>query len=115
MMAIKVNDAGVEFAEQLLEDGKYRINTVWREAQPSDTKLQGYFEQHGPDEYARWFLGVNPDETDPKTRYTFPIGDFKSVHRSALNIAKQRAEGQYADIADAADELISFFDRISAC
>lgn len=115
-MTVKVNDAGVEFAEQLLEDGNYRINTVWREAQPSDTKAQGYFEQHGADEYARWFLGVNPDESDPKARYVLPIGDFKSVHRSALNIAKQRAEKeQNVAIQDAADELIAFFDRISAC
>ncbi len=116
-MAIKVNPAGVEFAEQRIGEGDYRISTVWRQAQPSPTAAARFLDENGIDEYARWHLAVETDE--PRTspaHYTFPIGDFRSVHRSGLIAAQQdAAKHGYEDVEEAANELIFFFDRISAC
>ena len=116
-MALQLNQVAFKNAEALIEEGKYRINTVWREAQPSDNEASQYFEKVGADDYAKWFLAVDTNAPEgAKDRYKLPVGDFKSVHRSGLLAAKDRAEQNKAgDVSEAVDELIFLFDRISAC
>ncbi|MFO7320599.1 MAG: hypothetical protein DIU68_002625 [Chloroflexota bacterium] len=116
-MTLRLNREAVAFAEQMIGDGNYRINTIWREAQPSPQAVETFVRQHGLDGLRRWYLAEDPDAPeDAPERYQFPIGDFKSVHRSGLIAARDRAASQQQDsIAEAADELLFFFDRISAC
>jgi hypothetical protein len=116
-MALKLNDAAFKHAEALIEEGKYRINTVWREAQPSENEEKRFLDQHGWEDYGKWFLAVDNDAAEGSlARYKLPVGDFKSVHRSGLLAAKARADKNSAgDVSEAVDELIFLFDRISAC
>ena len=115
-MALELNAAGVVFAEKMIEDGNYRINTMWRESQPSE-RTQADLLARGWDEASKWYLAIDPDA--PQGRQAslhYPVGDFKNVHRSGLIAARDAAREQGDDdIADAAEELLFLFDRISAC
>ena len=116
-MAVNLNPAAVTLAEQLLEGGDYRINSVWREARPSEAATDDYLDRKGYDSLAQWYLGVDSEaEPGSKESLRFPIGDFKSVHRSGILAARDEANKMGAGaIAEAADELIFYFDRITAC
>lgn len=116
-MTVKLNRAGLEHAKQLLDERSYIINTQWGRTQPGEKEERAYLEQHGEDEYAKWFLAVDPDEQPgSRERYKFPYGDFRKVHHSGLVAAKQRAaQNDYDEIVQAADELLDIFDRMNAC
>jgi hypothetical protein len=115
LMPIQVNQEAVEKAKQLIDEGKFRINTPWRDVQPSPIALNRYLSQHGENAYSQWFLAIDPDAAEAE-RYTLPFGDFNSVHRSGVMAAKQRAEQHHApDVEAAADELLDLFDRLNAC
>ena len=116
-MAIQINRKAVDQARNLIEDGQYRVNTQWSQNQPSNHAENEYLDQHGEAEYARWFLAEDTDEeAGTKARYKFPYGDFKSVHHSGLQAAKQRAaQHNYSDLEQAVDELLDVFDRMNAC
>ena len=94
---MKLNERAYEYAQQLIADRKVVLDTRddWSEHQPSTREENQFIEEHGIDEYARWFLGINEDQpTDNKGRYRFPYGDFSKVHRCAVLSAESRA-GQY--------------------
>lgn len=114
---MQVNYEAIENAKRLIDEGKFRINTPWREVQPSEVAQNRYLDQHGWDAYSQWFLAVDTSAPqDSKDRYKFPVGDFNAVHRSGLVAAKQRAaQNQDADLEAAADELLDIFDRLNAC
>ena len=116
-MSLRVNPEAVAFAEEKIGDGHYRISTLWREAQPSEQAKAQFLADHGYEEYARWFLAEDTAQPEGSpARLQLPIGDFKSVHRNGLVAARDRAnKEQLDDVAEAADELLFFFDRISAC
>lgn len=64
----------------------------WSEHQPSAAEENEFIEQHGWTEYGRWHLGVDDDaDEQTKSRYKFPYGDFKKVHRCAILAAESRA------------------------
>lgn len=114
---MQLNPAALEKAKALIDEGKFRINTPWREVQPSPTAEDKYLAMHGWDAYAQWYLAVNPQAAEgTKERYLFPVGDFNAVHRSGIVAAKSRAEKeQNADLAAAAEEILDLFDRLNAC
>lgn len=115
-MALELNPVAYAFAEKMIEDGHYRISTMWRESSPSDKKRAALLAQ-GWDDASKWYLGVDPAAPEgTQERLRYPVGDFKSVHRSGLIAARDAAlkDGDTA-ISDAADELLFLFDRISAC
>lgn len=116
-MTLRLNSDAVAFAERMIGEGDYRINTVWREAQPSAQAARAFAREHGPDACRQWYLAEDTDcPPGAPERYQLPIGDFKSVHRSGLIAARDSAaKQQQHEIEDAADELLFFFDRISAC
>jgi hypothetical protein len=116
-MRLKVNQKAVEKAKQLIDEGKFRINTPWREIQPSDVAELKYLTQYGLDEYGQWYLALDSDVIgDSKDRYRLPFGDFNAVHRSGVIVARQRAAENHAlDIETAADEILDLFDRLNAC
>jgi hypothetical protein len=108
---IKLNENAFAFAEQLIKEGHFVADSkgAWWEHRPS-TKIENEFIRlYGFGEYAKWHLGIDdryPENT--KSRYKFPYGDFKNIHRCALLAAKARA-GQYGyiEIENAAAELES--------
>jgi hypothetical protein len=112
-----LNPAAVKLAEHLIEEGDYRINSVWREARPSDASQEDFLDRNGFDLLSQWYLGVDTSaEPGTKASLKFPIGDYKNVHRSAIAAARGEADRAGAGaVAEAADELIFYFDRITAC
>lgn len=114
-MANKINAEAIENAKQLILDGKYRINTVWKNAQPSETEVENFAKRAGWDEVSKWFLVVDEDKKLPADSH-FAVGDFKSVHRSGLQSIKRKAEkDQQPEVVDAATELIDLIDHFNAC
>jgi hypothetical protein len=59
--------------------------------------------------FARWHLAYDTEASEEtKSRYKFPFGDFRKLHRSALVAAKQRAGSEdYNDVQSAADGLLA--------
>jgi hypothetical protein len=114
---MKLNPVAVEKAKQLLDDGKFRISTPWREVRPSSEVEDRYLNQHGTQEYAEWYLAIDPAApAGSRARYQYPIGDFNAVHRSGLVAAKElAAKYQQQEIEAAADDLLFLFDRLTAC
>ena len=112
-MATKVNRDAVNHARKLIEDGDYVVDTDWSERQPSSDDENRFLEQHGWDEYSKWYLAEDTSEDkDNKGRYKFPYGDFKKVHRSGVIAAKQRAaQNDYSDVEKAADDLLELIDQ----
>jgi hypothetical protein len=54
-------------------------------------------------------------DADNKSRYKFPYGDFKNVHRCAVLAAESRASKyEYSDIALAAGHLRKLLDALLA-
>ena len=85
----------------------------WSEAQPTSDQENKFIDKEGWDAFGQWHLAYDPDESkDTKQRYGFPYGDFKKVHRSALNAVQQRAgQYDYNKIGKAGDELVSLIDK----
>lgn len=112
-----LNTEAVEAARERIEDGSYRISTPWARVQPTPEAAARYAHEAGLAAYSRWYLAVDPTRpVDDPARYGLLVGDFKSVHRSALAAAQNQAikDGQ-AEIAAAADDLLFIFDRLTAC
>src|SRR3954466_5073222 len=108
-MAVRLNESAFEHAKQLIGDGKFVFDDRddWSEHQPSAEEENRFLEEHGWDEYGKWYLGMD-DQEDPDTKghYKFPYGDFEKVHRCGLLSAESRA-GQYNhdEVKKAAAEL----------
>lgn len=114
-MAVKVNQDAMDHARNLIKDGSVAEDSrdEWSEHAPSTDDENGFIDQNGMDAFGKWHLGVDQDaDQGNKGAYSFPYGDFKSVHRGAVIAAKVRA-GQYdhADIESAADELLQLIDE----
>ncbi len=78
-MAVKLNERAYDFAKNLVRDGKYVIDgrDDWSEHQPSTKQQNEFIKQHGIDEYARWYLGIDTElDADRKGRYKFPVRRF---------------------------------------
>lgn len=113
-MSITLNTEAVAFAKRLIQDGKIKNDQGhWGQHNPDSAAENTYLKQHEMAEYANWHLGLDKSAgADTKGRYKFPFGDFKTVHRDGLIAAKERAAQQgYADIEQAADELLSLLER----
>ncbi|MGZ4415465.1 MAG: hypothetical protein ACXVRZ_13985 [Gaiellaceae bacterium] len=115
-MAVKLNRVAFEYARRLIEDGRavYDERDDWSEHQPSADDENRFIEQHGFEEYARWHLGVDPEEKEEtKARYKFPYGDFEKVHRCALLAAESRAgQYKYAEIELAVAHLHGMLEAV---
>jgi hypothetical protein len=114
-MNLKANPSGVAHAKQLIDEGKWALNTQWSANQPSLEAQQNYLTRHGEEALSQWFLAVDTAANGGST-YQFPIGDFRKVHRSGVVAARRYAEqNQLGDLVEAADEILDLFDRINAC
>ena len=108
----RVNKAGVENAEKLIDAGRYDDATEWSDAAPSTEQANEVIEKDGYDGFGAWHLAVDPDASEEtKRRYAFPYGDFAKVNRAALIHAKQRAsQNDHDAIEKAADRLLQRLD-----
>ena len=111
-MATKANPAAVKKARELITARQYVLDSTWGDENPGADEENAYLERHSYAEYGEWHLGVDEDAgEETKERYNFPYGDFRRVHRSGLVAAKQRAaQFGYADVEEAADELLARLD-----
>jgi hypothetical protein len=109
----EVNQAAVQQARKLIDDGQFDDTTEWSDAAPSTEEANRAIERHGWDGFAAWHLAVDPEASEEtKRRYAFPYGDFAKVNRAALIHAKQRAsQNDHDEIERAADELLGRLDR----
>ena len=110
---MRLNQGAFEQAKSLIRAGKVNKDSDWSEAQPSPTEENDLLESEGWESYTTWFLGIDPEASEQtKERYSFPFGDFDTVHRSALIAAKQRAgQYDYQEIQEAVDQLIVQIDK----
>ncbi len=107
-MAVTLNQKGVDFARQMIQQERFNSEGDWASNQPSPADGDTYLADHNWDEYSKWFLGIDPDaNSDTKEHYEFPVGNFKQIFRSGVIAAEQRA-GQFhhEDIKAAAKELL---------
>jgi hypothetical protein len=115
-MAVRLNDSGYRHARQLIDEGRYVLDDrdEWSEHQPSAALQNAFLEQHGFDQYKRWFLGIDDEvPEDRKGRYKFPYGDFEKVHRCGVLSAESRAgQRKYIDIENAAAHLHGMLDAL---
>lgn len=114
-MPVTLNQRAFEHAKQLVERGRYVVDErdAWSEHQPTAQQENDYISEHGFDEYAKWYLGINLEHReDTKGRYEFPYGDFANVHRCGVLTVESRA-GQYKhyDIEAAAAALLETIDK----
>jgi hypothetical protein len=107
--SIKLNETAFAFAEQLIKEGHVIGDRkgAWSEDRPSTDEENEFIRVHGFDEYAKWHLGIDdryPENT--KSRYKFPYGDFRNIHRCGVIAAKARARQYgYSEIENAAAAL----------
>jgi hypothetical protein len=117
-MAVKLNERAFQHAKSLITDGRfvYDDRDAWSEHQPSAADENRFIDQHGFDEYARWYLGVDDEAgEDTKSHYKFPYGDFEKVHRCGLLAAESRAgQRKYYDIELAVAHLHGMLDALHA-
>ena len=107
-MAIHLNQEAVEHAQNLIKGRQYERESGWSEAQPSAEVENNFIDENGWEAFAKWHLAYDTEASEEtKSRYKFPFGDFRKLHRSALVAAKQRAGSEdYDDVQSAADGLL---------
>ena len=112
--AIRLNPAALEFAQQLIREGRVVLDGkgAWTGHRPSPREENEFIRLHGLGQYAKWHLGIDERHAmNSKARYKFPYGDFDSVHRCGLLAAKSRArEYRHADIENAAVDLLEMIN-----
>ena len=113
-MALVVYPAGVEFAKQLIAEGRVsNISGDWHNINPGTDAQDAFIEEYGIQQWGLWHLAYHPeDDPDTKEAYEFPYGDYKTVCREGLVAAESRArQYHYEDIRLAAVELIRLADE----
>ncbi|MDX6648566.1 MAG: hypothetical protein QOJ97_517 [Solirubrobacteraceae bacterium] len=117
-MAVKLSQASYDHAKRLVGEGRVVLDERddWSEHQPSAQQENEYLEEHGIREYARWYLGVDDEQTEgSKGRHKYPYGDFRDVHRCGVLAAESRAAQQgHDDIAKAAAHLHGMLEGVGA-
>jgi hypothetical protein len=107
-MAVLLNQEAVEHTQNLIKGRQYERNSDCSEAQPSAEKENKFIDENGWKAFAKWHLAYDTEASEEtKSRYKFPFGDFRKLHRSALIAAKQRAGSEdYSDVQNATDRLL---------
>ncbi len=114
-MAIKLNDAALRHARQLIKDSRIARDARddWSEHAPDADQENSFIDKHGYQEYGIWHLGEDGDKTpETKGRYSFPFGDFRRLHRCAILAVESRAaQNDHVEIAKAAKSLLEELDQ----
>ena len=113
-MTVKLNSTALTHARDLVKKGAVVRDERddWSEHAPSASDENAFLDGHPVGEFAKWYLGIDTDKTEgTKGRYSFPFGDFESVHRCGVLAAESRAaQNDHDDIATAAKNLLSLID-----
>ena len=112
-MAIELNKPALEHVRRLVREGKVVRDERddWSEAAPSAADENRFIDENGWTEYSHWHLGIDKSENrETKGAYSFPVGDFRNVHRSGVISGESRA-GQY-DHEEIRDELRKLLELI---
>lgn len=114
-MAIELNEPALRHARALVRDGKVVRDDrdAWSEAAPTADEENSFIERNGWTEYSHWHLGIDRSEDrETKGAYSFPIGDFRKVHRSGVISAESRAgQHDHTEIRDALKKLLDLIDE----
>jgi hypothetical protein len=113
MASYSVNEAGFEFARELITKRQYVLDSEWGAVQPKAAQETAYLDRNGWEKYERWFLGLTDGANDhTKARYAFAFGDFRRIHRSGIIACHYRAaEWRHKEIELAAHELLQLIDK----
>jgi hypothetical protein len=113
MASYSVNEAGFEFARELITKRQYVLDSEWGAVQPKAAQETAYLDRNGWEKYERWFLGLTDGAKDhTKARYAFVFGDFRRIHRSGIIACHYRAaEWRHKEIELAAHELLQLIDK----
>ena len=114
-MSIELNEPALRHARALVRSGDVVRDERddWSEAAPTADEENAFIERDGWTEYSHWHLGIDKSE-NPETKgaYSFPIGDFRRVHRSGVISAESRAgQHDYDEIRDALKTLLDLIDQ----
>ena len=103
-----LNQEGLERAQNLIKGRQYEKDSDWSEAQPSAEEENRFIDENGREAFAIWHVVYDAEASEEtKSRYKFPFGDFRRLHRSALIAAKQRASSEdYDEVQRAAGRLL---------
>jgi len=115
-MRVRLNRGAYASASRLVEEQRVALDERddWSEHRPSARAENAFIDEHGWDEYGKWFLGIDEEaDEETKSRYKFPYGDFERVHRCGVLAAESRA-GQYKhfDVERAAAHLHGMLDAL---
>ncbi len=112
--SIKLHLAAYNHASKLIMEKNVERDERhdWSNHQPAENDKNQYIQEHGYKEYGKWFLGIDESKNETtKSRYKFPYGDFKKVHRCAVISAEIRVkQHKYDDIEQAAAHLHNMID-----
>ena len=93
-MSIKLNRAGFDHAVKLIKQ-KLEVEHDqgnWQAVKATPDEEAKYLQTHSLEEYGLWFLGIDEEiEPQGKHMYTYPYGDLKVLHKSALITVIQQA------------------------
>ena len=92
----------------MIKGRQYEKDSDWSEAQLSAEEENNSIGENGWEAFAKWPLAYDTEASaETKSRYKFPFGDFRKLHRSALIAAKQHAGSEdYNEVQSAADRLL---------
>jgi hypothetical protein len=112
MASYSVNPDGVAWARQLIDRGRYVLDSDWGKVQPRASDQNAYLKSHSWEEYGRWHLGLTDGARDEtKARYAFVFGDYRRVHRMGIIACLYRAaEWRHKQIELAAHEILQHLD-----
>lgn len=109
-----MNQAAFRHARSLIQGGDVVRDERdhWSEAQPTADEENHFIEREGWSAFALWHLGIDRRKNErTKEAYSFPIGDFRRVHRGGVIAAESRAgQHDHHEIADALKALLRIID-----
>jgi hypothetical protein len=113
MPTYRLNPRAVAHAKQLIDAGRYVVDSDWGEVQPRADDENAFLEKHGWADYSLWYLGLTDGANDEtKARYAFVYGDFKRIHRSGIIACHYRAaEYRHKQIELGAHRLLQYIDK----
>ncbi|HST31792.1 MAG TPA: hypothetical protein VLK27_13235, partial [Chthoniobacterales bacterium] len=91
--SVQVNTTAFAFARELISQGRFLADKkgAWGNDHPTRSQESDFIRDHGFPEYAKWYLAIDERHAhNNKTRYKFPFGDFRNVHRCGLLAVKAR-------------------------
>ena len=114
-MSVKLNKQAVKHARELVKSGKVVRDEPgdWRGAQLAAKDETAWLKKHSWPEYGSWNFGIDKKASpETKARYSFPMGDYSKLHRSAvIAIESRAAQNGHRDIAKASKKLLAYIDK----